>query len=105
MIKGDCKELNMTAVLNLFRLTDHLRNFVSVRGPPKNVNFLRAFLVIFPNVFLGSRTTKNNFANVPNFLAFFRVKDREKTFKLQSSCDTIHEKVPSLSSQFRQKPY
>src|SRR6218665_3303500 len=39
------------AVLNLFRVADHLTNFVSVRGPPKMSTFsefLTTFLVIFP---------------------------------------------------------
>src|SRR6218665_1876873 len=109
------KTLSSTAaVLNLFRLADHLTNFVLVRGPPKMSTFSRKiseFLTIFLKsfsltFFLGSRTIKKNFANFPNFLAFFRVKDRKKhsNFHLQSSCDSIHEKVPSLSSQFRQKP-
>src|SRR6218665_2906130 len=38
------------AVLNLFRVADHLTNFVSVRGPPKMSTFsefLTTFLVIF----------------------------------------------------------
>jgi len=73
------------AVLNLFRLADHLTNFVSVHGTPKTffiffgkfMNLGRPFLVIFPNFCLCSRTTKKNFANFPNFSAFFRVKDRK----------------------------
>src|SRR6218665_1692190 len=39
------------AALNLFRVADHLTNFVSVRGPPKMSTFsefLTTFLVIFP---------------------------------------------------------
>src|SRR6218665_1599290 len=50
------------AVLNLFRLADHLTNFVSVRRPPKMSTFsefLTTFLVIFPlnfcSVTLGGR--------------------------------------------------
>ena len=39
--------------------------------------FLTTFLVIFPKFFLGSRTIKMNFANVPNVLVFFRVTDRK----------------------------
>src|SRR6218665_3036175 len=55
---------------------------------------------------LGSRTTKKNFANFPNFLCFFQGQGQKRysNFHLQSSSDTIHEKVPSLSSQFRLKP-
>src|SRR6218665_985697 len=40
----------ISAVLNLFRVADHLTNFVSVRGPPKMSTFsefLTTFLVIF----------------------------------------------------------
>src|SRR6218665_1287853 len=35
------------------------------------------FLVIFPKFCLGSQTTKKNFANFPNFFAFFKIKDRK----------------------------
>src|SRR6218665_1644465 len=78
-----------TAVLNLFRLADHLTNFVSVRGPPKVLlyflgkisEFLTTLFSHFPKFVIGSRTSKKNFANFPNFLAFFRVKDR-KTFQI-----------------------
>src|SRR6218665_3418520 len=44
-----------------------------------------------------SRVFKN-FANFHSDLAFVRVKDRKKhsNFHLQSSCDTIHEKVSSI---------
>ena len=77
---------SMAAVLNLFRLADHLTNFVSLRGPPQQFlhflgkisEFLTTFLVIFSKFFLVSRSTKKNFANFPNFLAFFWVKDRHK---------------------------
>ena len=85
--KGELTEgiLSTAAVLNRFRLADHLTNFVSVRGPQKIsyillgkfLNFWWPFLVFFPKYFLGSQTTKRNFANFPNFLAFSRVKDRK----------------------------
>jgi len=59
----------------LSRFADHQRNFYIFLG--KILNFWRPFLVIFPKFVLGLRTTKKNFANFPNFLAFFRVKDRK----------------------------
>src|SRR6218665_885671 len=89
-----------SAVLNLFRLADHFTNFFSVRGPPKKfLHFLgkipEFLTTFFPKCFLGSRTTKKNLANSPNFLGYFRVKNlRNSNFRLQSSCDTIHERVP-----------
>src|SRR6218665_2790118 len=51
--------LTRAAVLNLFRLADHLTNFVSVRGPPKQFlhflgessEFMTTFLAIPPNFF------------------------------------------------------
>src|SRR6218665_2419049 len=54
---------------------------------------------------LGSRTTKKNFANFPNFLAYFRVKDR-KSIQI-SICNLVvtqSMKRHQISSQFRQKP-
>ena len=54
--------------------------------------------VIFPKFFLSSRTTKKNFANFPNFLAFFRVKDRKNS--PISTCNLVsdsHQKF--LNSQ------
>src|SRR6218665_3343613 len=85
LLVGQSERPSRTAVLNLFRLADHLTNFVSVRGPPKMSTFSREnfriaddlYLVILPKFFLVSRTTKKNFANFPNFFAFFRFKDRK----------------------------
>src|SRR6218665_912600 len=56
-----------SAVLNLFRVADHLTNFVSVRGPHKKFlhflweisEFLTTFLVIFPNFSRFADHTKN----------------------------------------------
>src|SRR6218665_1679238 len=47
----NCVLASKAAFLNLFRVADHLTNFVSVRGPPKMSTFsefLTTFLVIFP---------------------------------------------------------
>ena len=89
---------SIAAVLNLFRLADHLTKFVSVQGSQKMStsswkNFLVSddlFLAIFPNFFLGSWTTKKNFANFLNFLAFFRVMDKKQSnLHLQSTLRTF----------------
>ena len=94
-------------VLNLFRLADHLTNFVSVRGPPnKFPHFLRNFLVISPKFCLGSQhhTKISTFSrekfwrpflkSFPKFLAFFRDKHRTKiTISIWSLVSDSHQKV------------
>src|SRR6218665_724731 len=72
---------SMSAVLNLFRLADHLTNFVSVRGPPKKClhflekisdDLLKSFFLIF-----WFADHQKEFRQFSNFLAFFRVKGRK----------------------------
>src|SRR6218665_2611455 len=120
-----------SAVLNLFRVADHLTNFVSVRGPPKMSTFsefLTTFLVIFPlnfsrlhwgngckilgdgcmgrplshPKFWGNRPPyhQKEFSQFSQFPCISQGQGQKNIqFSFASySCDTIHKKVPSLSS-------
>ena len=68
-------------------------------------DFLRLLKVIFPNFFRFA-DHKKEFRQFSKFPCIFQGQGQKKlaNFHLQSSCDAIHEKVPSLSSQLHQKP-
>src|SRR6218665_1890888 len=84
------------AVLNLFRLADHLTNFVSVRGPPNKFPHFHGkisddlpILVIFPkklsqfahhtkiSTFSRGKILTTFFSHFSKFLAFLRDKHRK----------------------------
>ena len=77
------------AVLNLFRIADHLTNFISVRGPPKNVyiflgkflNFWQPFLVIFLTFLSRFADHQKEFRKCSQFPCIFQGEGQKKTFQ------------------------
>ena len=65
-------------------------------------NFWRLFKVIFPN-FLSVCGPPNRISPIFPISLQGQGQKKHSNFHVQSSCDTIHEKAPSLSSQFCQK--
>src|SRR6218665_2480259 len=87
------------AVLNPFRLADHLTNFVSVRGPPKMSTFSRKFSEFLTTFFshcplnlFSVRGPPKRISPIFPISSHFsgQVQKKHLNFHLQSSCDAIH---------------